>query len=202
MGTRLRYERVIWDFDGVLVDSRLEAWRAASELLALLGITVSVRSQDEFRRFFTGGDLLSDPDRATLRATHRLIMRSRADLLDPHPCLALVERLSVPSEIMTSGLEAFAKSVLGDREKLFAAIRGNETGPKGSLLQAAPPASIFVTDTIGDIARCRDRGLDVIAVGWGYDSLPALRNARPDYLVESPIQLESLFKGFNLLDDV
>ena len=195
----MRYDRVVWDFDGVLVDSRSEFWRAASEILGLLGINVDIQSQETFRRYFTRGGILPDPDRETLRAMHRLIMKSRAHLLEPLPCLALAARLNVTSEIVTSGLAAFAQKVLGERAKLFADIRGQESGTKDSLMRTVSRSAIFITDTIADIGRCRDQALTVIAVGWGYDSVAALERLRPDYLVESPAQLEALLGELKLL---
>jgi phosphoglycolate phosphatase-like HAD superfamily hydrolase len=130
---------------------------------------------------------------------HRLVMQSRIHLLKPLPCVALVPRLNVPSEIVTSGLAAVAREVLGERARLFISIRGHESGTKDSLLQTVSRNAIVITDTIGDIARCRAQALAVIAVGWGYDSLAALKTASPDFLVESPTQLEELFDELKLL---
>jgi phosphoglycolate phosphatase-like HAD superfamily hydrolase len=198
----LRYDHVVWDFDGVLVDSRSEFWRAASEILALLGIKVVIRSQETFRQYFMRGGIVPDSDREILRAMHRLIMQSRAHLLEPLPCLALVARLNVPSEILTSGLAAVAQKVLGEHAKLFINIRGQESGTKDSLMHTVSRNAIFITDTIADIARCHDQALSVIAVGWGYDSIAALKNSHPDFLVESSIQLEALLGDLELLRKV
>jgi phosphoglycolate phosphatase-like HAD superfamily hydrolase len=195
----LRYDRVIWDFDGVLVDSRSEAWRAASEILGLLAIKVDIRSQETFRKYFTQDGVVADSDRAILRAMHRLIMQSRAHLLEPLPCLALVGRLNVPSEIVTSGSAAIAQSILGEQAKLFLNIRGQESDTKDALLRTLSHNAVFITDTIVDVARCHDRALAVIAVGWGYDPIAALKSSRPDFLVESSAQLEALLGELELL---
>lgn len=195
----MRYHRVVWDFDGVLVDSRAEAWRAASEILALLNIKVDIRSQETFRYYFTRGGVVEDADRKTLRSMHRLVMQSRAHLLQPFPCLALVARLNVPSDIVTSGSAAVAKAVLGVQAKLFVNIRGHESGAKGTLLRTVSRDAVCITDTVVDVARCREQALAVIAVGWGYDSVDALKSSRPDFLVESLAQLEALLGELELL---
>lgn len=195
----MRYDRVVWDFDGVLVDSRSEFWCAASEILALLGIKVDIRSQETFRQYFTRDGIVPDSDRTILRAMHRLIMQSRAHLLEPLPCLTLVARLNVPSEIVTSGLAAVAQKVLGEQAKLFVNIRGQESGTKESLMRMVSRNAIFITDTIVDIARCHEQALAVIAVGWGYDTLAALKSSRPDFLVESSAQLEALLGELGVL---
>jgi phosphoglycolate phosphatase len=185
--------------DGVLVDSRSEAWRAASEILALLNIEVDIQSQEIFRHYFTRGGIFPDSDRETLRSMHRLIMRNRVHLLKPFPCLALVARLNVPSEIVTSGSTSVAQMVLGEQAKLFVSIRGRESGAKDELLRTVSRNAICITDTVVDIARCHDQALAVIAVGWGYDSIVALKSSRPHFLVESVAQLETLFGELDLL---
>src|SRR5690348_2954088 len=100
----MKYQSVAWDFDGVLVDSRTEAWRAASEILALFGATVEIQSQDVFRQYFVRDGIVPETETSTLRDMHRLVMRSRAHRLQLFPCVSLVPRLNVPSEIVTSGL--------------------------------------------------------------------------------------------------
>jgi len=196
---RLRYDSVVCDFDGVLVDSRSEAWRTASEILALLNIKVDIQSQETFRDYFTRGGMFPDSDREILRSMHRMVMQSRVHLLKLFPCSTLVARLNIPSEIVTSGLASVAEKVLGKQAKLFVNIRGRENGTKDKLLRTVSRNAICITDTVVDIARCHEQALAVIAVGWGYDSIVALKSSRPDFLVESVAQLETLFRKLNLL---
>lgn len=195
----MRCDSIVWDFDGVLVDSRSEAWRAASEILALLGINVNIRSQEIFRRYFTQAGIVPDSDREILRSMHRLIMKSRTHLLKPLPCVALVDRLNVPSEIVTSGLATVAQAVLGEYAKLFVKIRGRENDSKDKLLQTVSRNAICITDTIVDITRCHEQGLPVIAVGWGYDPIISLENYRPEFLAQSLAQLEAILAELELL---
>jgi phosphoglycolate phosphatase-like HAD superfamily hydrolase len=195
----LKYDRVVWDFDGVLADSRLEAWRAASEILALIGIRVDIQSQETFRKYFTQDGIISEADRETLRGMHHLIMNSRAHLLELQPCLAFVARLKVPSEIVTSSSVTLVQHALGEQAKLFVNIRGQESDNKGALLRSLSRNAIFITDTIVDVKRCHELDLTVIAVGWGYDSIAALKRSRPDYLVASFEELETLLGKLELL---
>lgn len=195
----MKYDRVVWDFDGVLVDSRSEAWRAASEILALAGINVDIQSQETFRKYFTQDGVISEADRETLRAMHRLVMNSRAHLLELQPCLVLVARLNVPAEIVTSSSVTLVQQALGEQAKLFVNIRGQESDTKGALLRKLSPNQIFITDTIVDIKRCHELGVTVIAVGWGYDSIVALRHSSPDFLVETLAELEALLDELHLL---
>ena len=195
----LKYDRVVWDFDGVLVDSRSEAWRAAAEILALVGINIDIQSQETFRKYYTQDGIISEADRKTLRAMHRLVMNSRVHLLELQPCLGLAARLKVPAEIVTSSSVILVQQALGEHAKLFVNIRGQESDTKVALLRTLPLNAIFITDTIVDIKRCHELSLTVIAVGWGYDSIIALRDASPDFLVESSSELEMLLDKLQLL---
>lgn len=195
----MRYDSIVWDFDGVLVDSQAEVWRAASEILALLGIDIEIRSQLTFRRYFTQSEVLSESDKTTLRLMHGMIMRSRTHLLATFPCLTLVHRLNVPSEIVTSGSVTVAQMVLGETAKLFVNIRGREDGTKDVLFHTVSPSALCITDTIVDVERCHKHSLAVIAVGWGYDSIASLKNSRPTFFVESFEKLESLLEKLGLL---
>jgi phosphoglycolate phosphatase-like HAD superfamily hydrolase len=196
----MSYERVVWDFDGVLVDSRLESWRSASEILALLGIDVSIRSQNTFRKYFTQEGVFSDADRSVLKEMHRLIMKSRAGSLELHPCMNLVAQLTVPSEVITSSFRTVAEKVLGEHAACFVNIRGHESDSKEALLRAASRNAIFITDTVVDVERCRKYSIPVIAVAWGFDPLGELEKARPDFIVESSEQLAAVFRKLRLLD--
>jgi phosphoglycolate phosphatase-like HAD superfamily hydrolase len=195
----LIHDRVVWDFDGVLVDSRAEAWRAASNILALVGIKVDIHSQEMFRQYFTQYGVFPEASRKTLRAMHRLIMQNRAHLLNIHPCLGIVGRLNVPAEIVTSGSEAVARSFLREHANLIVNIRGEETDSKDALLSTLSRRAIFITDTIVDIARCHKHDVTVIAVGWGYDPTIALRNSEPNFLAESSSQLEEILSQLEVL---
>jgi phosphoglycolate phosphatase-like HAD superfamily hydrolase len=199
--TQPMYDCLAWDFDGVLVDSRAEAWRAASEIMALLGVAVDIKSQATFRKYFTASPSQDSGDTEVLRAMHRLVMRSRAHLLQLLPCFELIPRLCVETQIVTSGSRAVVRTVLGDRAGLFTAIRGREEGPKDELLGALSSHAICVTDTTTDIGKCRQRSLAVIAVSWGYDTIADLQRAEPDHLVTTTAELQDLFVRLGLLSD-
>jgi phosphoglycolate phosphatase len=49
----------------------------------------------------------------------------------------------------------------------------------------SPSELIYVGDEIRDIEACKKIGVKIVAVTWGYNSLSALCNARPDYLAHS-----------------
>ncbi|MFA6263168.1 MAG: HAD hydrolase-like protein [Candidatus Babeliales bacterium] len=48
-----------------------------------------------------------------------------------------------------------------------------------------PNEILYVGDEVRDIEACKRIGVKVIAVTWGYNSLCALKNAKPDYVAHS-----------------
>jgi hypothetical protein len=195
----LKYDSVVWDFDGVLADSRATAWEAASDILALLGTKADIQSQESFRRYFKKSDAGAEWETSALRNMLRLVMKNRAHLVKLFPCIELVPRLCVPSRIISSGLAAVAQTILGERAELFSDIRGHEHGTKDELLRSVSDAAVFISDTVGDIVRSRQQSRSVIAVGWGYDPIVVLKVANPTFLAESLAQLEALFRNAGLI---
>lgn len=50
----------------------------------------------------------------------------------------------------------------------------------------------FVGDEIRDIVAGKKAGVRTVAVGWGYNTKDALAKENPDFLIESPKELESV----------
>lgn len=197
--TRQTFERVIWDFDGVLGDTRAISWRVAEEVLGLLGVNVTIDSQEVFREYMIRGGAVTPEETQILRDMHRLVMRSRAAEIVLFDAVALIERLAIPSEIVTSGLADVARIALKEQAPCFARIRGHECGSKEALLDGLTTSALFITDTTVDVRRARKRSIPTIAVAWGYDSVNALQREEPTYLVDSPEALEALLRELKIL---
>ena len=56
----------------------------------------------------------------------------------------------------------------------------------------SPHEMIYIGDEIRDIDACRNVGMKIISVCWGFNSRAALERRSPDYLVESPMELSNL----------
>ena len=194
-----RHKAVVWDFDGVLGDSRRLSWRAAKEILALIGQQVEIETQETFRDYMVHGVDVSREEAEILRSMHRLVMRSRADQIPLFDCVALAAHLAVPSEIVTSGLADVARIALGETAASFVRIRGRESGDKQSLLDTLPANALFVTDTTVDVARAKERSIPTIAVTWGYDPEEELVKEEPDFLVRTSVELGHVFRELELV---
>jgi len=52
----------------------------------------------------------------------------------------------------------------------------------------------FIGDEIRDIKAGKKVGIKTIAVGWGFNTKEALSRESPDYLIESPKEIEKIFE--------
>lgn len=48
---------------------------------------------------------------------------------------------------------------------------------------------IYVGDELRDIIACRKSSVEVIWVSWGYDSIEAVRRAKPDFIINKPEEI-------------
>ncbi|HOE16185.1 MAG TPA: HAD-IA family hydrolase [Syntrophorhabdaceae bacterium] len=58
--------------------------------------------------------------------------------------------------------------------------------------------TVYVGDEVGDVDACRKVGIKIIAVSWGFNSKKILERKEPDYLVETPMQLRSILKTYDI----
>jgi phosphoglycolate phosphatase len=56
----------------------------------------------------------------------------------------------------------------------------------------SPHEAIYIGDEVRDIEACRNAGIKIISVCWGFNSRASLERRSPDYLVESPEELLEL----------
>jgi len=58
-----------------------------------------------------------------------------------------------------------------------------------------PHDAIYIGDDVRDIEACRNAGLKIISVCWGFNTKALLERGNPDYLVDSPEDLSQLLLG-------
>jgi phosphoglycolate phosphatase len=59
-----------------------------------------------------------------------------------------------------------------------------------------PTEILYVGDEARDIIACRKVGVKAAWVSWGYDSVQAIENTPPDYIIHSPQELLETYRGF------
>ena len=128
----MNFSSVIFDADGVLIDSRAQSWEAGRRIASLFDLSVQIDNQESYRRNFSHiAQTVAIEDRhiETLRALHRLLMRHNApgiELFDN--VVRLAAMIVVPRFVVTAALAAGTRVTLNKHAELFGAIIGNEAG--------------------------------------------------------------------------
>jgi phosphoglycolate phosphatase len=202
---------VIFDFDGVLIDSRLAVSHCMNRALAAQGLPE--RAPEELYRYIgpptslAFGDLLGEPPDSPLVAgairsyrecygrTALANTRVFAGIPEALDALAAEHRLAVA----TSKPLPFAEELLrglGLRER-FATVAGpgfDATDDKAATLATAlaalgPTRAVMIGDTVFDVTGAAAHGMPAIGVAWGIGAPEALASAGATRIVASPAEL-------------
>jgi phosphoglycolate phosphatase len=86
-------------------------------------------------------------------------------------------------------------NIEGVKDVLGAEKETNKVKKITRTIQDYPDASYYyVGDTMGDIIEGRKGGAKTIGVSWGWHGREKLRQANPDYLVDTPAELLAIFE--------
>lgn len=209
---------MLFDLDGVLVDSRVPIARCMNHALACEGLAPEPEAalhrwigpplRDAFRALLAARG--ADPARAAACIGHYreryASLSLEATTLQPGVA-GLLERLGdrLPLGVATSKPEAFARPILESLgvaahfravvgPSLHESHREDKAATVGRALAAlgAPAgagAGAMVGDRAVDVAAGRAHGLAALAVAWGIGERDELLAAGPDALLESPAEL-------------
>jgi phosphoglycolate phosphatase len=207
------HDVVLFDLDGVLVDSRVPFARGVNTALAAHG--VSVRPEHELHQYLgpplhrtfrklVRDESLVQPCVDSYRARYREHAASETSVFPG--IRELVEELSdnVPLVIATSKRRALAEPLvetLGLR-RFFAAVVGPELDSENehkattiarAMREFAPEAgAVMVGDRRHDIEAAHEHDIRAIGVLWGIGSEMELLTAGADALVRNPAELATL----------
>ncbi|MER8962882.1 HAD family hydrolase [Mesorhizobium sp. M0701] len=216
-------ELVIFDCDGVLVDSEMLSVSALLEMIALAGGNVSEdiayehflgKSMKSVREILASDFGLDLTDQHLTEMRSELMRRFREEL-KPMPGIAQVlPRLGVPCCVASSGtLERirYALAVTGLlgllEPHLFSAAMVARGKPAPDLflhaadkMRAAPGNCLVVEDSPAGIEAARAAGMRVLAfTGGSHTGNPALKarlaSSEPDFIFADMLQLPDLIAG-------
>jgi phosphoglycolate phosphatase len=204
------HDAVLFDLDGVLVDSRVPFARCVNEALATQGLVS--RPEDELHQYLgpplhrtfralVGKDSLVQPCVDSYRARYRELAASETTVF-PGIC-ELLDELSdrLPLVVATSKPRALAEPLLEslNLRDFFLAVIGPELDSENeqkaatvgrAMLEFAPDANpAMVGDRKHDIAAAREHNIRSIGVLWGIGSEEELRTAGADALARTPSEL-------------
>ena len=194
---------IVWDADGVLIDSREVAWKCAEQILSLFGLSISITNQEEYRKCLgvnQASPWFSEAECATLRELHRMLMKRSGKLVRVVEDVAeMAGRLAEPSVVVTSAYASYVHEALAERGKFFNRISGKEEGKKSEILQKLVEEGyrmiLGITDTTTDVKRYQKLGIKPILVTWGYETANDARDGNPGVVCVSNVSaLESTIR--------
>lgn len=199
---------ILFDFDGVLADS-LEMYESAVNMcFERIGFE-PVRNRLEFLSLFEenfyeviarrGIDL-----RAFAEASAAIAPDLDYGSVRIHPgVLDLLFLLKKGNDliIISSNSSRAIRAIFPEADSCFQQVLGCDfTFSKiekiryaMEFFRARGENTFYVGDTTGDILEARTAGVKTVAAAWGWHTREMLERARPDFLIDNPVQLLDLF---------
>ncbi len=209
-------EAVFFDFDGTLCDTRADILNSYRRTFTRLGIACD---QQAFRIGPPLADcvreVLPDASDALIAEIARVFRELYDDSGFPDTApysgvpqmLDQLRKTAVPLFIATNKRLCPMRKIL-EKFNLHDAfvefytidtpLPPGEKGKAGMLRTALvrhglrPDRCVMVGDTVGDIRAGADAGMQTLAVGWGYETLPQLQAEQPDFVAVHPRDIPPL----------
>jgi len=188
---------VIFDFDGVLVDTLIMCHEISKEVNKDLPLSA-------FRDLFNGNifdSIESNPNVEQHPQFFEHYEEQSRELTIPESLKDLVAKLSkkhtlaivlaTPSGLITkileqTGMSQYFSDILGRDIHTSKVVKNKMLLEKYKI---NPGNTVFITDTAGDVYEARECEIPSIAVTWGYQEEESLRKAKPEKIVSAPEDL-------------
>lgn len=145
-------------------------------------------------------DSVSFPDDGAriIRDFHRLAVLANAERYRVVPGLEKIVRSLTPEQhVVTAGYAETFRRAAAALLPRFTSITGFEHGEKTDLLaKFSGSASVYITDSKVDVARCTKLNIPTIGVTWGVDDKTALLDAGAVRICTSPSLLLKSLKAW------
>ena len=198
---------LLFDFDGVVVDSLEFYENSVNICFEKLGLP-RLDSRADFLNLFDenfyvgisryGIDKNNFTQATALVAPHldHSRIRIHSEILDIIESFRGRHLLSLISSNSTkairsifSEVDTYFEHVLG-YEFLFSKI--DKIRHEMQRTKISPENTFYIGDTVGDMKEAKTAGVRTIAVTWGWHDRKRLAAAGPDYIVDSPEELENI----------
>lgn len=210
----MRYDSVIFDLDGTLLDTLGDLAASVNHGLASRGY--APRSLDEVRSFVGNGVRnlnarslpggFDNPDyEAVFAAFQEHYAAHCRDRTCPYPHimelvqalkdrgvkLAIVSNKADPEvkKLNNEFFEGQFLSAIGERPDVQRKPAPDSLLQTMKDLDCAAERCVYVGDSEVDVMTARNAGIDCIAVTWGFRSPEQLREAGAEVLIDSPLEL-------------
>jgi phosphoglycolate phosphatase len=206
---------VVFDFDGTLYDSEAEVWRTISFQKRFAPELAVIKTRQDLRDIYRGNfyEEVCRWNRMPIKQAPALARRMRKCFVRDYSA-PIIPGIKAVIKALSKGFQlAVVSSNYGSAmrkllrrdgiEKYFVAVSGAESGKSKkdrivALLKrrhVRPEQAVYVTDTTGDVKESRKAGLEVIAVGWGFHSVAALRKTGAK-VIRRPGQLPKIMGDY------
>jgi phosphoglycolate phosphatase len=202
---------VLFDFDGTISDSHDAAVQTYNDLSGRFGYRlVDAEELDELRNH-TSREILKTLGISifklpfVIRAA-RTRFESRIDSLRPiqgmQDALGRLTRQGLKIGILTSNSnENVLKFLKKNNLEIFDFVStGASVFGKGRTIRKLlkdhgihTDEAVYVGDETRDIDAAKFAGIRMVSVTWGFNTRQALQNQNPDFLIDDPLELPSLF---------
>lgn len=209
----LDHDAVLFDLDGVLIDSRLPFAHGINGALASNGLPE--RPEDELHQYLgppihetfralVPDEALVQPCVDAYRERYRALAAAETTVFPGITALLRELSATTPLVIATSKPRALAEPLTRSLEldRFFAGVVGPELTSEDErkavtierALLALPPGAhpVMVGDRKYDVIAAHAHGIPAIGVLWGIGSEDELRSAGADALVRTPAELGAL----------
>jgi len=187
-----RFEAVIYDLDGTLIDSAKDMQVAVSRVLADHGLPAV--TEDDLRNYMGQGSKVTmgkafakfgkTLDEATLSAVTAEFVRYYE--ADPVSHTVAFAGLGLKQGVCTNKFERPSRMILEHLRLMppIAAVAGADTFPVRKpdprhilmlieRMGSSPDRAVMVGDSVHDVAAAHAAGLPAVLVSWGYTDTPA-----------------------------
>lgn len=213
----MRYQAVVFDLDGTLLNTLEDLFVATNHALASQGLPP--RERDEVRRFVGNGyqqlfrlacpaDTSDEVQRRALASFNAYYLAHDHDHTAPYPGIPrLLEdlraagvRCAVVSnkgdaavrDLMAHFFPGTFEAVAGEREGVRRKPAPDTVASVMDQLQVTAAETVYVGDSEVDVATAANAGCACIAVSWGYRDLDCLRDAGAQTIASTTAELADL----------
>lgn len=205
---------VIFDFDGVLVDTVDLLEREIRNKLTELGYDF-MKDRDETLDLFEENIIvaliehgLTPHDMCVVWEHIQDVTRSRDIGLCPgiHEMLERLKARCNMAIVSSNATDAITSVIgrLGIGSYFLRISGGDEAAGKAARIKACmdemgvkPSRTFYVGDTVGDVNEAKEAGVGSVAVTWGVHPIDRLAGASPDCIMREPPELVDLIEAFS-----
>lgn len=203
----------LFDFDGTIADSFSGYFDFYNSLCREYGIKTLWTDKEEFREWVSGNwrdnvhKLGLDDEVEETNAQFRKYRQNNPIQLQKGIIQAVTPHRDYRQGILSAENADYINNFLreNDLEMNFEGVFGADTltYPKPNPLalkeardkfNTSPNETVYVGDTVEDVEFARADGSRIIAVSYGWNPKSKLEKANPDYLVNSPQELQDILR--------